>query len=100
MKGIEVPGTGVQIAHPFNKGFERVHVCKSDEEIDLVFQGDLKFQVTGDQQIAAEAAEAATTNGESEQNGAPSDAKPKTIWTTTYYIGLELDAQRKCYSLI
>lgn len=36
----------VKIAHPFNKGFERVHTCKDAEQIDEVLQGSLKYQAS------------------------------------------------------
>jgi len=35
----------IDIAHPFNKGFQRVHHCVGDQQIDEVIKGDLKFQV-------------------------------------------------------
>lgn len=42
--GIENAKNGVAIAHPFNKGFERVHRCCNNVEIDEVLQGSLEFQ--------------------------------------------------------
>jgi len=85
VSGIEMSDTGVQLAHPFNKGFDRVHQCHAEEEIDMVFQGDLGFQIT--QEKAAEASNAKGANGDGDGTEAKS---PFTIYTTTYYIGLEV----------
>jgi poly(A) polymerase len=75
--GIERLETGVKIAHPFNKGFDRVHLCKTSEEIDQVFQGNLQHQLTEE---------------EIEKADIPKDAEyPRLIYTTTYYVGLQLE---------
>jgi poly(A) polymerase len=89
--GIEMSDTGVKLSHPYIKGFERVHRCSTEEEIDMVFQGDLRFQVSEEDQVAsAESSDGtpAVANGTTtEANGS---VKKLTIWTTTFYVGLEL----------
>lgn len=75
----------ISLAHPFNKGFERVHECKTDDEIDKAKGGSLEFQI---REIPTE-----TTKPNSAANDGPmveTDGKKTIVYTTTYYIGLEL----------
>lgn len=76
----------IALAHPFNKGFERVHRCTTDEEIEKVKNGSMEFLVDESSQKDSEPAK--------ETDGATaSDATkegPTMIYTTTFYIGLEL----------
>jgi poly(A) polymerase len=106
VSGIEMSQAGVEIAHPFNKGFERVHSCKNEEEIDKVLQGSLEFHLTdiktettdqtNDPTHAAVAQGGGddvkmpglkTENGEAAK---PTANQPVLIYTTTYYVGIEL----------
>ena len=99
----------IEIAHPFNKGFDRIHHVTSDEERKAVLGGSLQYQAhntkteTTDvakdpKQIAAAQAEAGTEIVEPEDKAAPNGARVpapttqtgSTIYTTTYYIGIEL----------
>jgi len=92
----------IEIAHPFNKGFERVHRIRNEEERDAVLNGSMKYQASdiktettdvvndplhmaaaqdGGENIApSNGAEDTTMNGKEES----------TLYTTTYYIGIEL----------
>jgi poly(A) polymerase len=92
VQGIEMSDTGVKLAHPFNKGFERVHQCTKPEEVDMIFQGDLRFQKSEEDLTKTEDI-ALATNGESDGSSSESPP-PTTIWTTTFYIGLELGSDR------
>lgn len=109
VSGIEMSQAGVELAHPFNKGFDRVHHCKNEEEIDKVLQGSLEFQATNtttettDQ--ANDAAHVAAAQGGGEgvkmpevksEETASDGSKPVTIHTTTYYIGIELAPGKLC----
>jgi poly(A) polymerase len=92
----------VEVAHPFNKGFERVHTCPSREAIDAVQVGSLQYQnrdsktettdQTNDPKHAAAAQNAAEdlalpqVDKVPEQNG----EGETTVYTTTYYVGIEL----------
>jgi poly(A) polymerase len=88
----------IAIAHPFNKGFERTHKCKSDEEAERAKSGSLEYQVkeiptettalTHDHDVGAIVKEG-TVNGEQKVDG---DSKTTMVYTTTHYIGLELQA--------
>lgn len=82
----------VALARPFNKGFERLHITKTDEEIAEVQNGSLLY-VTKDEGATA----GAGTNKEdpnADHQGSEAkveDAKqPTTLYTATHYIGLEL----------
>lgn len=102
VNGIEMSTPGVELAHPYTKGFDRVHRCKNEEEIDKVLQGSIEFQAEDiktetteeandiKQTVAAEGSaegmEMPTTNGQKQetQDGI------STIYTTTFYVGTEL----------
>lgn len=99
---IEASQESVALAHPFNKGFERVHRCRDDEEIQKVLEGSLEYQDTDvktetteeandvKQHAAAEGSadkmEMPNANGEPQQNG---DGM-HMIYTTTFYVGMEI----------
>lgn len=76
----------IALAHPFNKGFERVVKCHNEEEIDKAKNG-LEIPV---REIPVESTDSAQqTNGESKgENG--TTEKPTTIYTSRWYIGLQL----------
>lgn len=89
----------IAIAHPFPKGLERVHVVTSDQEAEAVKNGstqyqakDTKTEMTDETRDAVH--EAAAQNGA--ENLSIKEPEPvangdsRTIYTTTYYIGLEL----------
>jgi poly(A) polymerase len=79
----------IALAHPFNKGFERVHECKTDEEIEKAKTGSLEFQVKDNptEMIDPGAVKEEKPNGDEKlDNG----SKTTFVYTTTHYIGLEL----------
>lgn len=98
--GIEQSQPNVEIAHPYTKGFDRVHKVKNEDEKDEVLQGSIKYQITevkttedaNDimQQTAAqgdaEGLTMPTTNGEKQDHKDGSS----TVHTTTFYVGIEL----------
>ena len=94
----------IELAHPFNKGFDRMHVCKDEEQIEAVISGDLQYQAPNTKTETTDSANDAkhkaiaegdannmqmpTGNGNTETtvNG----EEKHMIYTTTYYIGIEL----------
>jgi poly(A) polymerase len=130
----------IALAHPFTKGFERRHLCTTDEEIAQVQEGSLDFvttdpeepdishpkteavkyeasqasngtikpengtesdikkegeedataQVNGTSSSQQDQASAIKTETEAEAEAALEPPKPRIIYTTTHYIGLEL----------
>ena len=120
----------IAIAHPFNKGFERVHRYENEGQADAVMRGSLAYQVTeiktettdatNDPKHNAMATEGAgnlivqddivgglrsansdkTVNGTNLPEDETSDLSKlvdgdkkdsKSLYTTTYYIGLQLN---------
>ncbi|KAH6681846.1 Nucleotidyltransferase, class I, C-terminal-like protein [Halenospora varia] len=75
----------IALAHPFNKGFERVHKCQNEEQVEKA-KSNLEFQ------IPATTADAPAANGGGPQDEAQTNSveKATTVYTTTWYIGLEL----------
>jgi len=103
----------IALAHPFNKGSERVHECHSEEEVEKAKSGSLQFLVKGEPTASEKPddkpkeenegdvkkendEETKKENGEDvkQENGEDEkkEDEPKTtmVYTTTYYIGLEL----------
>jgi len=84
----------IALAHPFNKGFTRTHRCHGDEEIEKAKSGSLEFQAkdiatttTGHGLTVEAAAKDGAVNGEQKSI---EDENLTMVYTTTYYIGLEL----------
>lgn len=97
--GIEQSDTGVALVQPFNKGFDRVHHCKCKDEEEQVCQGKLDFQVdkTETTEEAKNIKQNAAAEGEGANSKMPSGEIPEvnedgttTIYTTTFYVGIEL----------
>ena len=94
----------IAIARPFNKGFSRVHRCTSEQQLDEVIDGELKYQASDIGTETTDAAnnpvQAAVAQGDASKisvpNGSIKEAangeETTTIYTTTYYIGIELSA--------
>lgn len=95
----------IQVARPFNKGFDRVHQCKDEDEIEAVKNGDLKYQATDVETETTDSVKdpkhAAAAEGGGEDMKMPNggtEVSPTvengseihTIYTTTYYVGIEL----------
>jgi poly(A) polymerase len=101
VSNLETQGS-IEVARPFNKGFDRVHRCKSEAEIEAVISGDLSYQAKDIQtettdlakdpkhvaaaEGGADAMKMPSGNGEMSTDG----QEIHTIYTTTYYIGIEL----------
>ncbi|CAK1362163.1 unnamed protein product [Cercospora beticola] len=106
VEGIEDSADKVKLVQPFNKGIERHHKCKDEEEVEKVLGGGLEGLVdktttteeTADvkQQAAAEG-DADVVNGldsTSEEAEKKEDSKLE-LWTTTFYLGIELNKGEK-----
>ena len=105
---IETSNAGIEVAHPFTKGFDRVHRCKTDDEIEMVKQGSLKFQASDIQTETTDQTndikQSVAAQGESDihmptaENGKAinetDDEGISTIHTTTFYVGIELQKGR------
>ena len=92
----------VELVQPFNKGYNRVHECKDEEEREKTHEGNLECQVKDIKTETTEQAgdtifqAAAQTDTDGQEvpatNGAPpiQSEFPQTIWTTTFYLGIGL----------
>jgi len=80
----------ISIACPYVKGFERTHYCKEDQ-VQEVFEGSLTHMVCKEVQ----------TNGNKENSGDTTSSKEGFcyVYTSTYYIGLELSQGAKSLDL-
>ncbi|EFY87502.1 Poly(A) polymerase [Metarhizium acridum CQMa 102] len=90
----------IALAHAFNKGYERRHECKDDSEIAQVQEGSLDFLIKNGEDCQAtaklkseEPKHNATENGDTELK------RPTEVFTTTHYIGLELEEAAKSLDL-
>lgn len=103
---LETQGS-IEVARPFNKGFDRVHNCKDEHEIEAVLSGDLQYQAkdskTETTDTVKDPIHTAVAEGGAEAMAMPtyndqadvSDGGMTTLYTTTYYIGIEL-VQSEC----
>ncbi|KAH8894768.1 Poly(A) polymerase [Thozetella sp. PMI_491] len=66
----------IGVARPFPKGFERLHRCKEDNEVRLVTDGSLKFQVKPDE--VAEILKKLEAKGKAESDGDGEASAAKT----------------------
>lgn len=94
----------IGVARPFNKGFTRVHQCDDASEVDAVIAGDLKYQakdkVTQTTDAVNDPRHGAVAEGNADgismTNGItvePTSATEQlTMFTTTYYVGIELSS--------
>ncbi|KAI9668525.1 MAG: polynucleotide adenylyltransferase [Trizodia sp. TS-e1964] len=96
----------IALAHPFNKGFDREHHCNSEDEFEKISNGDLQYQVKdATTEILAQTSviTPVTSTGDggdtvkttNEQASPEKNDKNHKIYTTTYYIGIELAADGK-----
>lgn len=80
--------SSIALAHPFNKGYDRRHLCKNDHEIEQVQEGSLEFVIKdeGKDQKSEE------KNPKLEENqDSSASTSPVEVYTTTHYIGIELE---------
>lgn len=96
---IEEIAESVELAHPFNKGFDRVHECSDDADLDKILQGSVEFQV---KEVKTETTEdAADVNADGPPVTSADGADPTTktdkftIYSTTYYVGIGLQPNAK-----
>ena len=92
----------IAVARPFTKGFERVHHCANEEEVDAVLNGDLQYQASDVKTETTDAVNdpkhAAAAQGNVDGMAIPNGNgelitngnDQQTIYTTTYYVGLEI----------
>jgi poly(A) polymerase len=88
----------IHLAHPFNKGFDRVHHCSTEDEVEKIINGDLQFQAKDIKTEKADLTsvpkhEISTSGSVENSNGtakSEEETDENTIYTSTYYIGIKL----------
>ncbi|KAJ5312075.1 hypothetical protein N7508_002905 [Penicillium antarcticum] len=92
----------IAVAHPFPKGFERIHTIANEQQMEAVKNGSTQYQAKGTKtemtDETKDAVHQAAIQNTLENAEVPepneSQTKPEpdghTVYTTTYYIGLEL----------
>jgi poly(A) polymerase len=75
--------TGSGLACLYNYGFDRVYSCKNEKEADMVFQGSLQANQLGN-------LNSDSTTDNSELTDDIRNEGEHAIYTTTYYVGLDV----------
>ncbi|CAA22808.1 mRNA cleavage and polyadenylation specificity factor poly(A) polymerase Pla1 [Schizosaccharomyces pombe] len=89
----------IALAHPFNKGFDKVYNCSSEEEAQQVASGvtlEVAYESTDHEKLANDTVnEEKADNTESKADGSENGEKQIfPVYTTTCYIGLELEKKK------
>jgi poly(A) polymerase len=79
----------IAVAHPFNKGYERRHRCKTDDEIRAVQDGSLDYLAPAKEESNEDDSKSSRQDSTT-ANGTDAEPSEVDIFTTTHYIGLEL----------
>jgi poly(A) polymerase len=88
----------IHIAHPFNKGFRRVHKCKTEEDVQKVKAGSLEYLFKEVPTETTDLAHDSVVGGVVKEKTLTEDKKLEEderctmVYTDTFYIGLELEA--------
>jgi poly(A) polymerase len=83
-------------AHPYTKGFDQVSHCLDDAEVRLVATGDIPKEVaerTKREDLPAETATDELQRKDEQAKKEEARGEGRTIWTTTFYIGLKVEAR-------
>lgn len=75
----------VQLAHPFNKGFDFETECSTEDEA---------FRVARGESINRSEANGSAEGSGSNENGSTAASSKITVYTTSFYVGLILDTSK------
>ncbi|KAK5703826.1 polynucleotide adenylyltransferase [Elasticomyces elasticus] len=112
MGGIETSdANSVELVQPYTKGFNRVHLCQDENQMEKTLDGSLEYQVKATEtsstddhadvkaQIAqsdADGVEFMVTDGET---AVKKEEWPQKVYTTTYYLGIGLNDGAKALDI-
>jgi poly(A) polymerase len=90
----------IELARPFIRGYERVHKVKTDAEAEEAKKGSVKYQVqqtkttdeTNDPTRVAAAETGSVVGAAKEAQAQINGTIEQNIYTTTFYVGIELTA--------
>ncbi|OTA95121.1 hypothetical protein M434DRAFT_69908 [Hypoxylon sp. CO27-5] len=96
--------SSISIARPFNKGYERVHRVKNDQETEEVQNGSLAYRIQDDDsdddsKVNKENGVEVKTENAKIENIPQAPSLGSKIYTTTHYVGLELAEGAKSLDL-
>ncbi|TPX67639.1 hypothetical protein CcCBS67573_g07418 [Chytriomyces confervae] len=83
----------VAIAHPYIKSIQKITPCQSQSEAIAVAEGKTlpaNDPATANSTVPTIPVPSAPTSTSNEENADPSAAPPLTVYTTTFYIGLQI----------
>ena len=102
----------IELAHPFIKGFDRIHRCQTEDEVDCILRGDMRFHRPNDAAVETMGPvnndgpeHSVASNGVDpgsipNNDGTPSKKESAhTIYTTTFYIGIDIVQGRVIISI-
>ncbi|UNI19690.1 Polynucleotide adenylyltransferase [Purpureocillium takamizusanense] len=90
----------IDLARAFNKGYDRRHLCKNDEEIAQVQEGSLDYLMKPGDEVPTPQTDADMSGEDSKEgDGTAKPASPTVVYTTTHYIGLQLHPDAKALDL-
>lgn len=79
----------IKLAHPFNKGFNKVYYCETEEEAMRVAGGESRSVST---QESGKSAETDLNDPNAANETREEDDSKIKVYTATYYIGLEINS--------
>lgn len=88
----------IALAHPFVKGYSRRHICKDEKQIEQVQEGSLDYAVGDDIKLDTQSTEKDGEPNQGAEDGVEKQT-PSEVFTTTHYIGLELEEGAKSLDL-
>ncbi|KAJ6439994.1 Poly(A) polymerase [Purpureocillium lavendulum] len=91
--------SSINLARAFNKGYDRRNLCKNDEEIAQVQEGSLDFVMKPEDEAPAPETNESKSGESNEPDGPAKPSSPTVVYTTTHYIGLQLDKEAKSLDL-
>lgn len=82
----------IALAHPFNKGFDKVHYCHSDSEAEAIAKGGcFGKNMEGVKSVPTDLGKKdAAGNSPPDEGNGETEQGPIKVWTTTHYVGIEV----------
>jgi poly(A) polymerase len=81
---------GITLAHPFKSSFDKVHYCTTDDEAAQVATGEMIRHLKAETTNLQKTALVGGTEVEPVQNAKGDTLTPQTVYTSTFYIGLNI----------
>ncbi|CAJ0650303.1 9072_t:CDS:10 [Entrophospora sp. SA101] len=79
------------VAHPFVKGFDKIHHCTMEQEANEIFNGNFNYKSSSEESDDGPVNIKPTSNGAEDGNNLSNTTLVRTIYSTTFYIGLEVE---------